>query len=95
MRSSEIFGTVRTHGQVQKMLDHLVDSWCEQRQLGALRLLLPVWPLHSTLTDGLGDLMLALRTIENSINLEPEHRDAVHAAAEYVTGLVHARLDDS
>ncbi len=95
MRSSELFGTVRTHEELRKVLDHLVDSWCEERQLNALRLLLPVWPLHSTLTDGLGDLMLALRTIENSVNLKPEHRDSVHAAAEYVTGLVHARLDDS
>jgi len=88
MRSSELFGSIRTHEQLHKVLDHLIDSWCEQRQLEALRFLLPVWPVHSPLTDGWGDLMVALRRIENSVELKPEHRDSVHSAAEYVTGLV-------
>lgn len=95
MRSADLFGKIRTHEQLQRELDRLVDAWCEERQLEALRLLLPVWPLHSALTDGLGDLMMALRRIENSANLKPEHRESVHFAAEFVTGLVHARLDDS
>ena len=92
MRSSELFGTVRTHQELQKVLDRLIDAWCQERKLDGLRLLLPVWPLHSALTDGWGDLMVALRAIENSADLKPEHRGLVHSAAEYVTGLVHARL---
>ncbi len=92
MRSSELFGSVRTSDQLARVLNRLVDSWCQERQLDALRLLLPVWPLHSPLTDGWGDLMVALRTIENSANLKPEERDSVHSAAEFVTGMVHARI---
>ena len=94
MRSSELFGAIRTHEHLRNVLDHLVDAWCAERHLAALRLLLPVWPPHSPLTDGVGDLMLALRIIENSVSLKPEHRNSVHAAAEYVTGLVHERLDE-
>lgn len=92
MKSSELFGSVRTHEQLAKTLDQLIDSWFQERHLDALRRLLPVWPLHTTLTDGWGDLMVALRAIENTATLKPDERDAVHAAAEYVTGIVHARL---
>jgi hypothetical protein len=92
MKSSELFGRIRTHEQLTKTLDQLIDSWCQERHLDGLRLLLPVWPLHTPLTDGWGDLMVALRAIENAPTLKPDQRDAVHAAAEYVTGIVHTRL---
>jgi hypothetical protein len=79
--------------QLEKILDQLVEAWCDERQLDWLRILLPAWPLHSAHTDGWGDLMVALRTIENSTALKADHRNAVHAAAECVTRLVHERLD--
>jgi hypothetical protein len=50
--------------------------------------------LRSALTDAWGELMVALRAIENSTNLKPEHRESVHAAAEYVAGIVHGRLQE-
>src|SRR5262249_15521127 len=92
MRSSQLFGSIRSHEQLKQALDRLIDDWCEARQLDALRRLLPVWPLHSPLTDGFGDLMVALQTIEHSVQLKADHRETVHAAAQFVTGLVHHRL---
>jgi hypothetical protein len=92
MRPSELFGSVRTQDQLERVINHLIDSWCQDRKLDALRVLLPVWPLHSPLTDGWGDLMVALRTIENSGNLKLDERDSVHSAAEYVTAIVHSRI---
>jgi hypothetical protein len=95
VRSSELFGSVRTYDQLARVLNDLIDSWCQNRQLDALRLLLPVWPLQSgPLTDDWGQLVVALRAIENSGTLQPDERDSVHSAAEYVTRLLHSRIDN-
>jgi len=46
-----------------KRVDSLCNAWCERRCLGALRYLLPAWPLTSPLTDGWGELGIALQNI--------------------------------
>jgi hypothetical protein len=36
---------------LSERIDRLVDNWCGERHLDALRILLPVWPPVSPLTD--------------------------------------------
>jgi hypothetical protein len=43
------------------LLDGLVDGWCERRALRPLRILLPAYPMVSTLTDSWHELRGALR----------------------------------
>lgn len=49
--------------EVFAALDSLVDGWCERRALRPLRLLLPAYPMASTLTDAWMDLHSALRDV--------------------------------
>jgi len=44
-------------------LQGLVDAWCDRRCLKALRAVLRGYPLSSPLTDGWGELLLALQDV--------------------------------
>ncbi len=46
-------------GSIQK----LVEAWCDRRCLVALRRILPGYPLCSPLTDGWGELLIALQNV--------------------------------
>ncbi len=45
------------------LLDGLVDGWCERRALRPLRILLPAYPMVSTLSDSWHELRGALRNL--------------------------------
>ncbi len=44
-------------------IDALCSGWCDRRCLTALRHLLPAWPVTSPLTDGWGELRIALQNV--------------------------------
>jgi hypothetical protein len=44
-------------------LRRLVEAWCDRRCLRALRAVLRGYPLTSPLTDGWGELLLALQDV--------------------------------
>jgi len=48
-----LFGTIRL----------LIDAWCDRRCLRALRAILRGYPMTSPLTDGWGELLLALMDV--------------------------------
>ena len=51
------------NAQLFSAVKALVDAWCDRRCLNALRLALRGYPLSSPLTDGWGDLLLALQDV--------------------------------
>jgi hypothetical protein len=56
-------GENQTREQLFASLRHLVESWCDRRCLRALRAVLRGYPLVSPLTDGWGELLLALQDV--------------------------------
>jgi hypothetical protein len=93
MRSSELFGKVRTPDALGRLLDKLIDGWCERRSLAPLRLLLRAWPLCSGLTDDWGDLLVALKAVEllSESSMDDADRDDVAEARRYVEHVVYDR----
>jgi hypothetical protein len=93
MRSSELFGKIRTPDALGRLLDKLIDGWCERRCLAPLRLLLPAWPLRNSLTDDWGDLLVALKGIEllSESGIDDADRDDVAEARRYVEHVVYDR----
>ncbi|HUP50484.1 MAG TPA: hypothetical protein VNA04_17045 [Thermoanaerobaculia bacterium] len=72
-------------------LDELIDGWCARRALRPLRILLPVYPLVSPLTDDIADLHEALRDLENLRDgLSPDERSRV----TYARRIAQSILDD-
>ena len=49
--------------EFDKELGVLIDAWCERRELGLLRTVLPAYPRVSGLTHEWGHLATALKTI--------------------------------
>jgi hypothetical protein len=49
--------------ELYRIVDGLVESWCARRQLAALRILLPAWPMPMGLTDDRQELRSALRHV--------------------------------
>jgi hypothetical protein len=45
------------------LLRSLIEAWCDRRCLGALRLILPAYPMPSGLTDSWGELETALSNV--------------------------------
>lgn len=61
-----------------KDIKELVDRWCERRELTALAHLLPAWLGNNGLTDGLGELRVALRhTYAMCKGLPEDERDTL------------------
>lgn len=54
---------IEDNGQLFASIQKLVEAWCDRRCLGALRRILPGYPLSSPLTDGWGDLLIALQNV--------------------------------
>jgi hypothetical protein len=52
-----------TPQEVLGRVEFLCNAWCDRRSLTALRYLLQAWPLVSPLTDGWGELGIALKNI--------------------------------
>jgi hypothetical protein len=93
MRSTDLFGSIRTPETLSRTLDRLIDGWCERRSLAPLRLVLPWWPLSSPLTDAWGDLLTALKQVEllPDSDLTDTKRAEVGDARRFVERVVYDR----
>ena len=87
MKSAEVFGTVRTRVHLQRTLDGLLEGWCRRHCCDGLRLVLPVWPLVSPLTDGRGALLRALHQIE-VLPMTANQQQAVRDATRFIEQVV-------
>ena len=90
MTSLDVLGTVRTRVHLQRTLDGLLEGWCRRHCCDGLRLVLPVWPLVSPLTDGWGALLRALHQIEvlPSGTLTANEQQAVRDATRFIARVV-------
>jgi len=62
-----------------KAVEKLVDGWCERRNLRALRIVLPAYPMADGATDAWGGLLAALKQVRISCreDLEMKEMDAL------------------
>jgi hypothetical protein len=54
---------ISTNQELFQTLEKLVNAWCERRCLGALRAILPAYPMNSPLTDSWGELLVAMQNV--------------------------------
>jgi hypothetical protein len=54
---------IENNEQLFARIQKLVEAWCDRRCFGALRRILPAYPLSSPLTDGWGELLVALQDV--------------------------------
>lgn len=57
----------------------LLDAWCERRAFLPLRRVLPCWP-HNGLSDGIHDLIQAMKGIRLSEHLTEQERERLNVA---------------
>jgi len=71
-----------------RMIDQLVDRWCERRALGPLRHILPVYPLINALSDGWFELYRGLKNVKVFCKKEllPEEEEILRAAMNLLAG---------
>jgi hypothetical protein len=69
----------------------LVEAWCDRRCLRALRAILRGYPLTSPLTDGWGELLIALQDVRAFARdeLTADERTAVEDCIRVVDRVVH------
>lgn len=48
---------------ISERIDRLVDRWCGERHLDALRIVLPTWPVAMNLTDEWARVFEALKAV--------------------------------
>jgi hypothetical protein len=68
----------------------LIDAWCDQRNLGALRQLLPHFPMPNGFTDELVQLQNALKTIryQYSETVKPDDMERLIVALHQVESML-------
>jgi len=54
---------IENNEQLFASIQKLVEAWCDRHCLGALRRILPGYPLVSPLGDGWGELLIALQNV--------------------------------
>jgi hypothetical protein len=54
---------IENNEQLFASIQKLVEAWCDRHCLGALRRILPGYPPTSPLTDGWGELLIALQNV--------------------------------
>lgn len=52
---------IQDRRRFEKIMDELIDAWCERRALKPLRIILPSWPFGIGLTDDWHRIREALR----------------------------------
>jgi hypothetical protein len=62
-----------------ELISELLDAWCERRNYALLRSVLTVWP-HNGLTDGIAELVQALKGIRRSDLMTECERDKINQA---------------
>lgn len=60
---------------ISERIDRLIDSWCGERHVDALRILLPGWPVAMNLTDEWARVFESLKAVR-------EHATARFTEAE-------------
>ena len=77
--------------QVFDSIHRLVEAWCDRRCFGALKSILPAYPLSSPLTDGWGELLIALQDVRAFAReeLTPEERKTVDDCIRAVENSLH------
>jgi hypothetical protein len=77
------------HGELKS----LVDAWCDRRDLTLLRVILSGYPMVTGLTDEVGELARALKTIraQHKTLLIAGELDRVIAVQQFAESLVHSR----
>jgi len=83
----------RSAREVLQRVDSLCNGWCEQRCLSALRHLLRAWPITSPLTDGWGELGIALQNIRAFARNEitPQELEEVEQLVRDVDNIIQSR----
>jgi hypothetical protein len=71
---------MNSNSELFALLDRLVDGWCERRALRPLRILLPAYPMVSTLSDSWHELRGVLRSLRTL--RDPDITDSEAAAIE-------------
>lgn len=95
MRSSDLFGPIRTYEALSRTLNDLIDGWCERRCLAGLRCLLPAWPGGSgSLLETMGELRQALLAVEllPAADVSDAERERVADCRRYVEHVIDGRL---
>jgi hypothetical protein len=72
--------SMNSSSELFALLDGLVEGWCQRRALRPLRILLPAYPMASTLSDSWHELRGALRSLRTL--REPDVTDSEAAAIE-------------
>jgi hypothetical protein len=93
MKSSELYGSIRSPAQLERAMDRLLEGWCERRCLAGLRLVLPAWPPCSALTDAWGELLTAVKQtelLEDGALSDDEH-ELLRDVRRYVERMVYDR----
>ena len=77
--------------QLFSSIQGLVEAWCDRRCLGALRRILPAYPLSSPLTDGWGELLIALQEVRAFAKeeLTPDERKLLDNCISAVETALH------
>lgn len=76
----------------ESLVLQLIDCWCERRALKPLRWVLSAWP-HNGLTDGISDLLEALRTARalGKAEIAPPEEDMLNQAIAEITKALDQR----
>ncbi|HXP82709.1 MAG TPA: hypothetical protein VN976_22605 [Verrucomicrobiae bacterium] len=85
---------IENNEQLFASIQKLVEAWCDRHCLGALRRILPGYPLSSPLTDGWGDLLIALQNLRAfaRIELTADELEMLVECIRAVDTVVHRRL---
>ena len=58
-----------------RILERLIDGWCNRRALGPQATVLPAWRANNGLTDGWAELRTAVRTAQSDDELSRDERE--------------------
>jgi hypothetical protein len=82
---------IENNEQLFASIQKLVEAWCDRHCLGALRRILPGYPLSSPLTDGWGDLLTALQNVRAFAGheLTADEQEVLEDCIRAVDSVVH------
>ena len=82
---------IENNEQLFASIQKLVEAWCDRHCLGALRRILPGYPLTSPLTDGWGELLIALQNVRAFARneLTADEQEVLEECIRAVDSVVH------
>ena len=82
---------IENNEQLFASIQNLVEAWCDRHCLGALRRILPGYPLTSPLTDGWGELLIALQNVRAFARneLTDDEQEVLEECVRAVDSAVH------